>query len=138
MELNHSDSHRLRVWSPHSGPPKLIKAISKSAYSNRHLKYCGSYHTCGGNFIILIIYRMATSIWKQCFMFYDWYIMLIDLIFIIFITTAFFWYFRNDRVVSIETLYIFLLRGWSFLYLYLLRKEHLFGNKWPNLGSLSS
>ena len=26
VELNHSDSHRLRVWSPHSRPLKVIKA----------------------------------------------------------------------------------------------------------------
>ena len=28
VELNHSDSHRLRVWSPHSRPLKVIKAES--------------------------------------------------------------------------------------------------------------
>lgn len=30
VELNHSDFHRLQVWSLHSGPPKLVKApVSK-------------------------------------------------------------------------------------------------------------
>ena len=28
VELNHSDVNRLQVWSLHSGPPKLIQAIT--------------------------------------------------------------------------------------------------------------
>ena len=36
VESNHSDSHRLRVWSPHSGPPKVIKAERGYNQSNQY------------------------------------------------------------------------------------------------------